>query len=417
MQTYFLKFIFSLLILLSSSFATSAMPMDHGGTTPGNPCADPSRSPTLKCGLAPSATFDNSGRLWVAWAFAGHVYVNHSDDMGKIFSPPVVVNRIPEAISARGENRPKIAVDGDGRIFISWTMPLQKKYTGHVRFSRSLDGGEHFSDPITVNDNLEVTGHRFEAMSINEQGDIYLAWLDKRDRLKAKREGKEYSGAALYYALSDDHGASFHPNVKILDNTCECCRVVMDMDVDQLPVVMWRNIYGKNTRDHALVKFVEKNKAGKPVRSSYDYWKIDACPHHGPAISIPDDGVYHMVWFDNADRRHGLFYAQTRDQAQSFSKPVNFGKYEATASHPHVLSLGQKVYVVWHEFDGKQGTIHLMRSFNSGKSWDKSEVIAKTAGESDYPFLLANGGSVYLYWQTQNEGFRLLPVDSRDDTE
>ena len=415
MHTYFLKLIAALVVLLaSSSFAASAMQMDHGKSSTDNPCADPSKPPSLNCGLAPSATFDGNGRLWLAWAFAGHVYVNHSDDKGESFSPTVVVNRIPEGISARGENRPKIAIDGDGRVFISWTTPLQKKYTGHVRFSRSLDGGEHFSDPVTVNDNLEITGHRFEAMGVNKRGDIYLAWLDKRDRLRAKREGNDYRGAALYYALSDDHGASFLPNVKIQDNTCECCRVVMDMDVDQLPVVMWRNIYDKNTRDHALVKFVDKNKAGSPVRVSYDYWKIDACPHHGPAISISDDGVYHMVWFDNAPERHGLFYARSSDRARSFSEPINFGKYEATASHPHVLSLGQKVYVVWREYDGKQSTIQLMKSSNGGKSWDDPEVLAETDGESDYPFLLANGLSIYLYWQTQKEGFRLLTIDGAE---
>ena len=159
MHSYFSKLIFIPLLLLASSSSTaSGMPVDHGNPSVTTPCADPGKPPVLKCGLAPGAIFDDKGRLWVAWAFAGHVYVNHSDDKGKSFSPPVVVNRIPEAISAHGENRPKIGIDGDGRVFISWTMPLEKKYTGHVRFSRSLDGGEHFSDPVTVNDNLEITG-------------------------------------------------------------------------------------------------------------------------------------------------------------------------------------------------------------------------------------------------------------------
>ncbi|MCK5360520.1 MAG: hypothetical protein KAJ95_07825, partial [Gammaproteobacteria bacterium] len=91
MHKYLSNPIFALLILLaSSSFTASAMQMDHGGQPPANPCADPSKPPTLKCGLAPSAAFDNNGRLWVAWAFAGHVYVNHSDDKAKSFSPPVI---------------------------------------------------------------------------------------------------------------------------------------------------------------------------------------------------------------------------------------------------------------------------------------------------------------------------------------
>ena len=44
----------------------------------------------------------------------------------------------------------------DGRIFVSWTTPLEKRFTGHVRFSVSNDNGKHFSDPIIVNDNLNT---------------------------------------------------------------------------------------------------------------------------------------------------------------------------------------------------------------------------------------------------------------------
>jgi len=139
-------------------------------------CADISQPASLNCAPAPSASFDQKGRLWLAWSHAGHVYVNHSDDKGKSYSSPVIVNRKPEAISARGENRPKI-IPADGKIFVSWITPLEKRFSGHVRFSVSNDNGEHFSDPIIVNDNLDITVHRFAAMLVNEKGEVFIAWL------------------------------------------------------------------------------------------------------------------------------------------------------------------------------------------------------------------------------------------------
>lgn len=131
--------------------------------------------------LSTSAVFDERGTPWLAQVQDGHVLVSHSGDQGKSFSKPVKVNAQPEFISASGETRPKIVLANNGNIYISWTQSLETPYAGNIRFSRSLDGGKSFSAPITVNDNLDAITHRFEAMGINSRGQIYLAWLDKRD--------------------------------------------------------------------------------------------------------------------------------------------------------------------------------------------------------------------------------------------
>ena len=56
-------------------------------------------------------------------------------------------------------------------------------------------------DPIT---------HRFETLDINSRGQIFLAWLDKRDAVAVKSRGEQYTGIALYAAMSDDEGKSFY---------------------------------------------------------------------------------------------------------------------------------------------------------------------------------------------------------------
>ncbi|MDP2156061.1 MAG: sialidase family protein, partial [Sulfuricella sp.] len=254
--------------------------------------------------LSATTVFDQDGRLWLARVEKGYLYVSHSADKGKNFGAPVKVNSVPENIASDGENRPKIVVAKNGHIYVAYTTSLEKPFSGHIRFSRSLDGGRSFSEPITVNDNREVISHRFEAMGVNDRGEITLAWLDKRDLSAAERKRKKYIGAAVYYAVSKNGGASFEPNRKAADHACECCRVAMAMDKDDVPVIFWRHIYGKNVRDHALLRLDGKSQ---PVRVSRDNWEVDACPHHGPAISIGADGVYHLAWFNNAPQRHGLF--------------------------------------------------------------------------------------------------------------
>lgn len=356
--------------------------------------------------LAVGAAFDEQGRLWRAEVSQGHVYVSRSTDGGQSFGPAVAVNPEAEAVAGDGENRPKIAVRG-GVVYVAYTQALDQPMTGNIRFARSLDGGKTFSAPITVNDDRQVISHRFEAMGVNGAGQVFLAWLDKRDLAAAKAKGEKYSGAAVYYAVSDDRGASFRSNVKLADHSCECCRVALAVDWDGVPVAFWRHVFDGNVRDHALAKLDGKSA---PVRASRDNWQVDACPHHGPAISIDPDGAYHLVWFANGSAGPGLFYAHSLDGGKSFSTPLAFGNGDAQAAHPHVLGTAEGVFVAWKEFDGRQSRVQLMQSTDGGASWSPPRVVATTADNSDHPLLLASGPRVFLAWNTQAEGFRLVPA-------
>ena len=356
--------------------------------------------------IAVTASFGEVGRLWLARVENQYLYVSYSDDQGKTFGAPVRVNPDPEGILGDGENRPKI-IARKGVVYVSYTQGLDKPMTGNIRFSRSLDGGKSFSAPVTVNDNREVISHRFETLEVNDKGQVFLAWLDKRDLAAAERDGRPYHGAAVYYAASDDGGLNFGVNRKLADHSCECCRVAMALDTDGTPVAFWRHIYGKNERDHAMRRL--DGKSG-PVRVSYDRWEVDACPHHGGAVSVDRNGVYHFVWFDNAPERHGLFYGHSADRGESFSVPLAFGNFEAQAGHPHILAAGKSVYIVWKEFDGRQSVVRLIVSKDGGKTWQAPRQVAATDGASDHPLLIADGDRPYLSWNTGREGYRLIEV-------
>lgn len=399
------------LLWVGPAVATNDHAHHHGGGTHrAAVCLKPGTQPSLRCALAPTATFDHRGRLWLVWVQGGHVYVNHSDDRGRLFSAPVRINARPERIGARGELRPKIAVAANGHIYISYTQLLKKRFSGHVRFSRSVNGGRSFSTPITINSDRQLTSHRFDVLGVNAQGHVYIAWLDKRDMLAAKKRRRPYRGAALYFALSTDGGQSFHANKKIRDHSCQCCRLALAFDTDDLPVMVWRHIFDRNTRDHALVKFKTASRPGTVRRASDDQWQVDGCPHHGPALAIGSVGRYHLTWFTQGKKRQGLFYAHSSDQGRTFSTPMPIGDANAQAGHPTVLALGAQVFLAWKEFTGKVVRIRLRFSPDRGRHWLPPYTIAETAGPADYPFLLTDGKRTYLSWRTKREGYRLLTI-------
>lgn len=397
------------LLALSLSLSANAQSAEQSHIPPlSEACGNPSNPADSICSRTVSASFDDAGRLWTAWEQNGHVYVQSSSDLGQSFSEPVKVNTAAESIRAEGEGRPKIKTGPNGRIYVSWGQNLDKPHTGHIRFSRSADGGKSFTAPVTVNSDLNEISHRFDELLVGPDGSVAIFWLDARDMVAAKQKGEDYNGSALYYAWSEDGGAHFQENAKAADLTCQCCRVKGAIDIDGLPTVMWRHVFDDNIRDHALVNFKSWTDPGPVLRVSHDNWQIDACPHHGPGFSIGGhNGRYHAVWFNNAETAHGLFYAYSDDQGKSFSSSVNFGDYELGASHPDVIALNGRVFIAWNEFDGTQNRLMSMVSNDDGKTWDKPHMIASAEEQVDHPFLVSNGNQVFVSWHIPKTAYRL----------
>lgn len=371
-------------------------------------CKDAKHLPTIGCSDTVTANFDSQGKLWVVWVNDGHIYLQSSTDQGEHFSQPIQVNAEAESIAAHGEYRPKIKLDSKGGIYLTWTQNLEKRHTGNIRFSRSLDGGKSFSKPITVNDNLDIIGHRFDALEVGKNGEIFIAWLDSREKEAAKAKKQEFLGTAVYYTWSDNGGQSFYPNKPLAPHSCECCRLGIAIDNDNLPVVLWRHVFEGQIRDQALVKFKDWNTPGPVQRASQDNWKIEACPHHGPALSIADDGTYHSVWFSGAAEHQGLFYGYSNDQGKSFSAAYPFGNQGA--KHPSVMAIGHNVAIIWSEFDGKNNLIKLIQSADSGKTWSTAKTVASTTESADDGFLISDGDALYLSWQT-GQGYQFKALD------
>jgi len=387
---------------LASSAPMQEMPKSHD------------RKMSSKADLGTSAAVDGQGNLWMAskeTTGSGQQYVTLqvSQDMGKTWSNPTRIQREPEPIAADGENRPKLVLGKKGQIYVAYTMTLAKPYTGAIRFVRSLDGGRTFSQPITVHANRDEITHRFESMVVDKDDRIYIAWIDKRDVEAANARKEKYVGAALYYATSEDQGATFKGDYKIADHSCECCRIALTVNADGKPIAFWRHIFEPNARDHALIELTPDGNLPPLVRATFDDWRVDACPHHGPSIAYAPDGTRHQTWFNVKNDEGSVFYASANSNGV-LSKPMKLGS--AQAQHADVAVQGNKVAVVWKQFDGKVTAILAKVSNDGGLTWqDKS--LASTLGDSDQPHLTTGPLGNVLVWRTKNEGVRTLLVDGR----
>ncbi len=365
---------------------------------------------SVHCGATPNATLAE-GRLWTAFVQDQHVYVSSSDDFGNQFSEPVKINQVPEDAEHNGENRPKIIVNGD-EIYLSWTLKTSPRFTGEIRFSRSTDGGRTFSEPRTINDDGLLAGHRFESLFLTESGHLYLTWIDKRDLEAAIEREQPYSGAAVYYAVSSDGGKSFSENYRVADHSCECCRIAIAPSGEENIAILWRQIFGVTTRDHAIAVITPQGDMQEMHRASYDNWQIDACPHHGPSMTrSQSSGDYHMSWFSNGDSHQGVYYGRFDLQA---GEPTHVRQIDGRpgAGHPFLAEHQGVVYLVWKGFDGRQSLIQLITSTDDGESWSEPRILATTSEGSDYPLLVSDDSGVYLSWKSDELGYLFEPVST-----
>lgn len=390
----------SKLCLFSAALLIAGVSFAHGQHTD-HAHAMHGHSPNTEVALGSSAAFDRDGVLWAVSKEGAYVAIRSSRDFGRSWSAPRHVNAEPEGVEARGDARPRIAVGVQGELYVTWTKPLAKPYTGNIRFSRSLDHGHSFSKPLTVNADRQEITHRFDAIAVTPAGEVFVAWIDKRDSLRAVGSKPEYAGAAVYYAVSDDRGATFHRDRKLADHSCECCRIALLPVGSDRVLAFWRHVFPPNIRDHALAAISARGVL-MTRRATFDDWRSDVCPHHGPALAVDGSGQLHAVWFTQGKNGAGVFYGRLGEGRVDGRRRVG----GATAEHADIAANGRSIAIAWKEFDGERSQLKTMLSQDGGSTWRDYRLMS-TDGPSDQPRLLQYGGSFYVFWNTQREPFSM----------
>lgn len=135
--------------------------------------------------------------IYVTWMddSSGHyeVMVSRSTDGAQTFSIPVTLSQ-----GKQDSGYPQIASDG-GNVYVVWTGTITDK-NYDVYFARSSDGGQTFGQPLDVSNSPGASGWPQVAAS----GNIYVSWVDNSPGI--------YD---VYITKSTDGGNSFGQPVDV----------------------------------------------------------------------------------------------------------------------------------------------------------------------------------------------------------
>ncbi|MBU3593572.1 exo-alpha-sialidase [Polynucleobacter sp. 71A-WALBACH] len=364
----------------------------------------------LNCANAATPFLTEDGTLLLAWTSGGKVSVAQSSDLGGMFMPPIVVAEHGKALDAGSDARPQIVSDSRGNVFLAYAFFKDGNWNAQINTVRSSDGGISFTAPAPLIKN--GSSERFPSIVIGPDNTLFLAWIDKRLIADAKGSGNTQLGGSIAYSFSNDVGKTFQPEKIANDNSCECCRIGSTIDPKGGVAIVYRAIFSGGIRDHAT-QLINKSSSGEIHRVSKDEWRTDACPHHGPSIAVSSTGKIHVAWFTQGSARSGVFYANSSNQGETYSRPARIGAEQENVSRPYLLALDKSIWLVWKAFNGVKTSVYLKQSSDDGTTWSQPALISQTSAYSDHPLLISNGSEVFLSWLTRADGYQLIKLGGK----
>jgi len=258
---------------------------------------------------------------------ANCVFVAKSANGGESFDQVVIVWAALESL-VRFNDKEWVAVDpNNGNVYLVWAI-FTLMSTARLLFSRSTDGGQSWSRPLTITETaageLNIQG---AAIVADDQSAVHVTWID-------------YGTGNIRYAKSTDMGQSFStpanvaPILPIPDPLPHCSYRTPDMTalaVDQSGTnssgslyVTWAD-YGSGDAD-VLLSYSHDGGASweGPVRVNNDT-EGNGKDQFFPTVAVSAEGWVHVSFYDRRsdpdDTMLEYWWAMSFDQGASF--PVN----------------------------------------------------------------------------------------------
>ena len=302
------------------------------------------------------------------------------------------INEVPGEVTSRAEATPQLLAGPGMRICALW---LARSGTqGGLRLRCSRDFGEHWQPEVTV----PTGGPRppsFFAGAVAPGGAVVVTWF-------AFDEVGQPGSAQLWLASSAD-GASFSPGRRIALDVCPCCRPALASGAGTL-YLAYRNVATDETRDVVVRTSADAGATwSEPVFASGDKWRIEGCPHSGPALAVDRDRLV-VAWLTEAEGRNQLFWTESRDGAQHFAERKPLSREALDPNHPSLVLQDGKLLAAFEARDPKEGN-----GWGTRRAWlvevdsRKSRSVPDSGGAS-YPTLAPLGAGTALISWTQREG-------------
>lgn len=360
----------------------------------------------------PNLAVDGAGRVHLSWlernADSSVSLRLAVRDNGQ-WSTPVTVTTGRD-LFVNWADFPSVFVAPSGRIVMHW---LQRqpggKYSYGVRVSQSTDGGASWSDPKQLHDDQGAGEHGFVSFFAADGDSVEAIWLDGR---AAGGEGHEGHGSMQLGngRIAADGGIT--PSVMVDDRICDCCQTSAAVTA-RGPVVVYRDRSAEEIRDIAIVRRVN-GKWTEPTRVHADDWHIEGCPVNGPSVVADGDDVA-VAWFTGARDTAKVNIAFSKDAGATFSAPVRVDDGQPAGRVDVEFDGDGRAMVTWLERVGQEGAEVRLRAIAPDGMRGDVMVVANSAAarSSGFPRMVRSGDELIFAWTQPGDTARVRMASTR----
>ncbi|CAN5456037.1 hypothetical protein BH23BAC3_BH23BAC3_32580 [soil metagenome] len=266
----------------------------------------------------------DSNRIYILWqdiaftggSHGGEIMFSRSVDRGETFSEPV---NLSNTKAGAGKGRLTSTRWDNGSLDLAINpngilFAAWTEYEGALWFSRSSDGGQSFSSPIHIAGESEVPA-RGPSLATDNQGTVHLAWTYGED-----------NSADIHYTYSVNWGMSFAEPQLISESGAHSDAPKIAADGNGIVHVVYAEGDGILSSRYEIyysrIQRADRRFMEPRVVSSFHSGQIRSAAF--PDIAINANGSIYLVWElypDRGQHSRGLGYAYSFDGGRSFSNP------------------------------------------------------------------------------------------------
>lgn len=326
----------------------------------------------------------------------------------------------PVAVTTRSDlfvnwaDFPSVFVAPSGRVVMHW---LQKraggKYSYDVMTRQSTDGGATWSEPRVLHDDNVAAEHGFVSFFATDSDSVEAVWLDGRATAGGGHDGPEMPRGAMQLGntrIGADGGVAA---TALLDSRiCDCCQTSAAMTA-RGPVVVYRDRSPDEIRDIGVLRLVNGTWT-EPALVHADNWHIEGCPVNGPAVVANGDNVA-VAWFTGARDTARVNVAFSHDAGATFGAPTRVDDGNPAGRVDVEFDGAGRALVSWLERVGDDGAEVRIRAVSRDGSRSQAMVVANSAAarSSGFPRMVRSGDEIIFAWTQPGDTARVRMASAR----
>ena len=316
-----------------------------------------------------------------------YVYVQRSDDGGRTFKEPVVVNSANDALLPL-----TTATDQKEKFYVVWVDERDAKHKFYMNYS--LDGGKSFlKEDILLTDGF-ISGNLPNLLVKDERVDFFFL---------GSREGTK---SGIYHKYSLDSGRTWSEAIAVEPELDWGPFKMTPVRSGDTLFVTWAGVeglHGAYSRDgKTWNRIFFRETEGKDVNRF-------GVQVHGSNIYIVASWQTRLA----RDEKSIVYFYRSSDGGNTWTgaQKLNTNEFNSTSSVFPALGVssdGKTLLAAWQDHRNIRGGIYINYSRDGGKTWLKEDIaFEKEPGKYN---------SAYPYIALLNNRFYLLRIGLTDDT-